>query len=120
MGYKHTEETLAKMREAKKGNKHPLFGKTHSKETLNRMSAALKGKNNPLFGITPSEETKTKISVALGTAIEVFDMKTEVTSVYTSIRQAAESIGCVHGTILLALKSSRAIKKRYLIKIVQG
>jgi len=81
------------------------------KETLNRMSAALKGKNNPLFGITPSEETKTKISVALGTAIEVFDMKTEVTSVYTSIRQAAESIGCVHGTILLALKSSRAIKK---------
>ena len=53
-------------------------------------------------------------------------MKTEETSVYTSIRQAAEAIGCVHGTILLALKTlkekgtSRPIKKRYLIKIIKG
>jgi hypothetical protein len=33
-GYKHTEETLAKLREIKKGNKHPLFGKNLSAPPL--------------------------------------------------------------------------------------
>jgi len=37
-GYKHTEETLAKLREIKKGNKHPLFGKNISDETKAKIS----------------------------------------------------------------------------------
>jgi len=39
-GRKHTEQALIKMREAKKDNKHPLFGKTHTEETKTKMSVA--------------------------------------------------------------------------------
>lgn len=47
------------------------------------------------------------------------------TTLYTTIRQAAKAIGCVHGTILLADKAfkekgvSRLVKKIYRVKIVK-
>jgi group I intron endonuclease len=64
LGYRHTDESLAKMSEAQKsidrtGENHPMFGKTfsHSAETLLKMSEAQKsidrsGENNPMFGKT--------------------------------------------------------------------
>ena len=66
-----------------------------------------------------------KINELKGYPVEVFDVKTNKTSVYTSIRQAAEAIGCVHRTILLADKTlrekgiNRLVKKRYFIKIIK-
>jgi len=48
------------------------------------------------------------------------------TTLYPTIRQAAEAIGCVHGTILLADKAFkekgvyRLLKKRYTVKILKG
>jgi group I intron endonuclease len=48
-GRKHTEQALIKMREAKKDNKHPLFGKTHTEETKTKMSVA-----SPSSGFSPS------------------------------------------------------------------
>ena len=38
-----SEETLNKMREAKKGEKHPMYGKKHSEETRKKMREAQKG-----------------------------------------------------------------------------
>jgi hypothetical protein len=58
-------------------------------------------------------------------SIEILDTTTNEVSTYFSIRQAAEAIGCVHGTILLAERSlkeggvSRLIKKRYLVKTMR-
>lgn len=49
-----SEETRAKMRESRKGNK-PMLGKIHSEEAKTKMSSAQKGKKH-------SEETKAKIS----------------------------------------------------------
>jgi predicted transcriptional regulator of viral defense system len=46
------------------------------------------------------------------------------TTVYPSISEAAQSIGCAHSTIRNALKHlqekgvSRLLKKRYLVKII--
>ncbi|KAF9208650.1 hypothetical protein BGZ49_008113, partial [Haplosporangium sp. Z 27] len=62
LGYKHTEESLAKLSEALSGENHPMFGRTHTAETLAKMSEALSGK-------TFSAETLAKISAAKGTAI---------------------------------------------------
>jgi len=50
LGYKHTEETRAKMSEAKSGANHPLFGKTHSPESKaseGRSSNSKSGNNHP-------------------------------------------------------------------------
>jgi hypothetical protein len=57
--------------------------------------------------------------------IEILDTKTNGVSLYSSVRQAAEALGCVHGTILLAERRfkkegiSKLIKKRYLLKTVR-
>ena len=51
-------------------------------------------------------------------SVEVIDTLNNVISLYTSIRQAGEAIGCVHGTLILADKAfkekgvSRLIKKK--------
>ncbi len=75
LGFKHTEETLIKMSEAKSGENHPMssiigeyhpsFGKTHSEETKALISESIKGKNHPLHDKTHSAETKLKISESL-------------------------------------------------------
>lgn len=44
LGYKHTEETIAKLVLALKGEKHPMFGKLHTEETLALMSRIKLGK----------------------------------------------------------------------------
>ena len=59
-----SEETKMKMSEAKKGEKHPMFGKTRSDETKKKIGEAKKGENNPMFGKTLSDETKKKMSEA--------------------------------------------------------
>jgi hypothetical protein len=38
------------MSASKKGENHPLFGKTQSEETRAKMSVSKKGENNPMFG----------------------------------------------------------------------
>ena len=55
--HKLTPEVRRKLSEAKKGEKHPLYGKTHSEEARKKISEANKGK-------TLSEETKKKLSEA--------------------------------------------------------
>jgi hypothetical protein len=60
-----------------------------------------------------------------GQIVEVLDTISNETTLYPSIRQAAEAIGCVHRTILLADKAfkekgvSRLLKKRYTVKILK-
>ena len=55
-----SEETKQKMSEAKKGEKHPLYGKQLSEETKRKMSEAKKGNKN-MLGKHHTEETKRKI-----------------------------------------------------------
>jgi group I intron endonuclease len=50
LGYKHTEETRAKISSSITGEKHPMFGKQHSEETRTKMSSLKVGEQNPMFG----------------------------------------------------------------------
>ena len=60
-GKKHSEETLKKMSENRKGKPAWNKGKKWSKETKEKISEKIKGKNHPNFGKHLSEETKEKI-----------------------------------------------------------
>jgi hypothetical protein len=75
LGRKHTPEAKKKMSEAKKGDKHPMYGRTgeknpfygknHTEETKKKISermTGMTGEKHPMYGRTPSEETKKKIS----------------------------------------------------------
>lgn len=127
-GYKHTEETVAKIRLALKGENHPLFGKFHSEETLAQMSMiklgkeiseatraklseAFKGEKNPMFGKKHSEEILKKMSASLlgrkkpemsgkvPVKIEVVDIKNNKTTSYDSISAAALALNIGQSTI---------------------
>lgn len=60
-GYRHTEQTKQRIREAMVGRVSPMKGRTHSAETKNKISVGniKKGRRS---GFTLSDETKQKIS----------------------------------------------------------
>jgi len=62
-GHTHTEKTIKKMSEIKKGNTYAL-GHTHSEESKRKMRKAQKGNTNAL-GHKHTEEAKKKMSKAL-------------------------------------------------------
>lgn len=115
------------------------LGFTHSAETIDKFKARrptleqkvkllehLKKHNSSEEQINRSRERLLEYNKLKGQSVEVLDTVNDETSFYSSIRQAAEAIGCVHGTILLADKAfkekgvSRLIKGRYLVKILKG
>lgn len=60
-----------------------------------------------------------------GINIEVFDIETKKTIIYSSIREAAKAINCVKNTLHYNEKQQlktgqiKPIKERYLIKIIR-
>lgn len=131
LGFKHSEETLVKLRGRKLSDltralmkekavgRH--IGRKHTEKTLKIMSEVKKGKNNPLFGTNHSEETKVKLSKANGIAIKVLDKETNETSYYSSMRKAAEAVGVANTTLNYHFKKNSCIclKGRYLIERIQ-
>jgi group I intron endonuclease len=53
LGYKHTEDTMAKM----SGENHHMYGRTHTPEILVKISEAMSGANHPMYGRTHTPET---------------------------------------------------------------
>lgn len=134
-GYKHTEETLAKMRERNHSEEtkskigKTLKGRTLSEETKTKMGNVKKGKtvseetkakiSASKKGKTLSEEIKAKMSVAKGTVVEVLNKDNNEKQTYSSISKAAEALGvsqqrlCYHfkKTNSFILKSCYQIEK---------
>lgn len=96
LGYKHSEDYLVKL-----------------KSRMNSPEQKELSRNRIL-----------SINKLKGLSVEVFNIKTEKTEVYSSIRKAVEAVGCVHRTIILADKSLREkeinkpINKVHLVKII--
>lgn len=116
-GRKVSEETKKLLSLAKKGMNNPNYGKTHSKETRALITLAKLGKS------FLSESMKTKMSINSGTPLSVIDLKTNETSMYSSITKAAKAIGVSQAAISIRLKNMARdpfiIKKRYKVEIVE-
>jgi len=88
----------------------PMSGRTHSNASKTIMSEAKKGENNPNYGKNHSDDIKKKISDAMtgntnkkgkpraegagkpSQAIEVVDIKNNITTSYDSISEAARAL----------------------------
>jgi group I intron endonuclease len=124
-GYKHTIESINKIRKAALGRKHtdkvkelmslsrrglanPFFGKSHNKKTLALLKAAASKRVN-----LPSTAFE----------VEITDLNTKITTVYDSIRKAALAINSDIKTILRREKSqlkkgvNTPYRKRYMLVI---
>ena len=71
-----------------------------------------------------SDSMKSKMSADRGTAIKVLDLKTQETSVHTSIKKAAGVIGVSHPAISKRLSQNKdsfiVVKKRYQVEKVNA
>jgi group I intron endonuclease len=125
LGYKHTLKSLEKMREA-------ALGRKHTEEVKEKMSISRIGEKNPFYGRKHSDKSLALLKAAAskrvkspitGIEVEITDLETKITTVYESIRKAAEAIGSDIKTILRRekLQISKGIntpyKKKYMIII---
>jgi group I intron endonuclease len=122
-GYKHIPESLEKIRTA-------TLGRKHLEEVKQVMSESRMGKNNPFFGKTHSEESKNLMKAAAlnrkgphvaAIAVEVTDIETKITTVYDSIRKAADALNSDIKTILRREKNPtlKPYRDRYIINILR-
>lgn len=126
-GYKHTPESLEKMREialnrsdeTKAKLREAALGKTynHTEETKIKLRDAALGRNH-------SEDTKAKLKViqsnrvkhpVAGFKIEVKDMQTGEIFYYDSIRAAGKGLNSNHASIRYNLDNGKLFRNRYLI-----
>lgn len=126
-GYKHTEESLAKMKEIAQNRseetkaklREAALGRTfnHTEETKIKLRDAI-------LGIKRSEETRAKLRViqskrkkhpVAGIKIKVKDTQTRETFFYDSVRITAKELNSNHTTISNYVKSGKLFRDRYLI-----
>lgn len=106
LGYKHTEETLAKMAASH-------LGKTHSLETRAKIGKAVGGKNHPMFG-KPRAIGAGKPSQK----ILVIDLEKNTETIYISFSEAAAALGIRRTSISTYISKNRQkpFKERYIFK----
>jgi group I intron endonuclease len=96
---KLTEQGRNLLSQAFKGINNPHYGKNHSEETKAQIRAARLGKSYL------SESTKARMSEERGiAAIRVIDLETNETSVYTSLKKAAEAMGITRPLLSMRFK----------------
>jgi group I intron endonuclease len=121
LGFKHSDETRAKISNSLAGERNPMFGLKHSDEIRAKISNSLAGERNPMFGKTESQsprfgkqhssETRAKISIfkagkprpqgagKSSQPVEVIDIKNNIKTIYDSISAAALALGIKSATI---------------------
>ena len=128
LGYKHTEDTLAKMsgennpmygrtgtlnpmygkvpaNAFESGANHPMYGRTHTPETLAKMSVAQSGANNPMYG---------KVAANAKT-IYIYSLDNVLVHSFTSQVSAAKYLGVSNITVFRHLRSGKEFQGKYFI-----
>jgi len=95
-----------------------LLGFKHSQESIALISEALKGDNHPLFNKNHSNETKVKMSIAKGTTIYVYPTdKFKLENKFTSARKAAEFFNVDKDTVIRYTKSGKLFQDKWFLSI---
>lgn len=94
-GYKHSEESIEKIRNA-------VLGRKHSEQVRQAISESRKGENNSFYGKKHNKEALSLMKAEAanriktpvpGIEVEITDLETKLTTTYESIRKAAIAIG---------------------------
>jgi hypothetical protein len=101
------------MSDAKKGENHPMYGQNHSDETKKIISEAKKGENHPNYGKPRYEGAGIPSQ-----AIEVFDLKENITTFYNSMSEAAIALNipCPAISMYFSRNQQKPYKGQYTFK----
>jgi len=103
-GLQHSEETRAKMSDAKRGENNPNYGKDFT------------GENNPFYGKTHSEESKARITSANSKAVYLYSLDNELLNVFSNQSQAATFLGIGQQYVSKLIKSGKVYKGKFVLK----
>jgi group I intron endonuclease len=118
-GYKHSEITRLKMKNSYSEERRATIGslnrgKSFSPDTIELMKEAALNRTKPIY----SEESFKNMKKS-SKAIRVYNMDYTVYGEFTSIVDAAKSLGCDLKTITRALKTPKQIlRRRWIVKYV--
>jgi group I intron endonuclease len=105
LGFQHSEETKARMRELKKGTNNPMFGNTHSDSTRAEMSKLQTGHKNPMFG-----------AIAVNAkAVFVYNLDGVLVQQFSSYATASKWLGVSDTTVSKYIKSGLVLIKQYIL-----
>lgn len=140
---KHTPEEIARISEAKKGEKNPMwgkfgekhhnYGKHPSEETLKKASSSHKGKESGMKGKHHTEEAKKKNSDAhkgekngfygkhhteevrerMSKKVYVYDTEGNLLHTFKSVKETSMSLGVSMGTVSRWIKEGMPKKLEY-------
>jgi group I intron endonuclease len=112
LGYKHSEETLAKLR-----------GRKHTEETLAKFKTRVLSEEARAkirawnLGRNLSEDTRKKIGASMGISVKVTDTETGESNIYPSKSQAARELKTNLGTVRNYMIRGKPYMGKYLIEI---
>ena len=106
LGYKHTEETLAKLR-----------GRVFSPETIEKMKKRFTEEYRKKLGIAMKAAVSEFNVSTKGVKVEVFNTETNTLVEYLSIRSAANALGAHMETIRRCIKANKLYMGKYSISI---
>lgn len=130
LGYKHTEESLAKMRNRKLSQEHleQVLTRILSEEHKNKVREANLGRKNTEESLTKmrnrdiTDEVRAKLrqnitnyNLSKAYCVEVINVEENTKTVYESIRKAAASLNTNHVTLSAYIKSGKLYKGLYKI-----
>jgi len=130
LGYKHTEEALAKMRNRKLSQEHleQVLTRILSEEHKSKVREANLGRKNSEESIEKmrnrviTDEVRAKLSqnitkynLSKAHEVEVVNVKENTKTVYESVRKAAVSLNTSHVTLSAFIKSGNLYKGLYKI-----
>lgn len=114
LGYKHTEETISKFKARLIKPEHLIALREHlSKHNVSEEQRA------------KAKERILALNEQKGIRVEVTDIRTQLTTIYTSIRKAADSLGSYNKALIYNEKVQKEkgevklFKKFYKIKIIR-
>lgn len=137
LGFKHSEETKAKMSISNTGKNNPLFGRKHSNETKLKIKISTSGSRHHLFGKHHTDETKLKIKTGIsrklsnktyimpkmtleaklklslssvGIKVMVYDKSNNIVNEFSSIRKVAKHFDVSSSTIDRVLNKNTPYK----------
>lgn len=110
------EDVRERKREAKIGEKNPMYGKHHSEAARSRISMSTLGKNNPMYGKTfkHTQEAKNKISEASTRCLFLSHPKTKFISLkhdFTSTKKGTIYQSKLEKAFLIILDTLSEISK---------
>ena len=130
-GYKHTQESLDKMREIASNRSEETKAKLREKalgRTYNHTEETKIKLREIMLGKTHSEETKQKLKIiqsnrtihpVKGKSIRIEDTLTSQINIYDSLRQAGKELNSNHVSMRNYLDKGKLYRNRYLITSVE-